>query len=233
MAAVQLSPPRQPHNIKLNPKRRRLIFGMTGKGKTVWVRFLDRAWYRAGWQILVVDQDEKYVDEDKGEQYAKKPEEATVASPWDITKAGRLHPTARVQIFHPQIPGWRDPAFLKLMEEVFDRGNIVIHFDDLYGVIEGYHIPIILRKLWTSGRKKSIAIQALIQSVYGFDKIISRQSEDIDVFFLQDANEREELAKVLGHPELSKAAPEFAHWAYVQGQDTITLVGALPKHEVR
>lgn len=207
--------------------------GMTGKGKTVWARYLDRAWYKAGWQILITDQDEKYVDEEKGEHYAAKPEEATVASPWNITQSGRLHPTARVQLFSPEIPGWQDPRYLKLQEEVFERGNIVEHIDDMYGVVEGYHIPVILRKLWTSGRKKNIAIQALIQSARGFDKIIMRQSEDIDVFFMQDADEREYLAHVLGHSGLSKAAPEFMHWAYVQGQDTISLVGALPPHEVR
>ncbi len=233
MATITLSPPRQPHRFKLNPRRRRLIFGMTGMGKTYWARYLDRAWYRAGWQILIIDQDARYVDEERGEHYASKPEEATVASPWDITRTGKLHPTARVQIFHPEIPGWKDERFLMLMGEVFQRGNIVLHFDDMYGVVEGYHIPVILRKLWTSGRKLNIAIEALIQSARGFDKIIMRQSEDIDVFFMQDADEREYLAHALGHSKLREAAPKFAHWSYVQGEIDVALVGALPEHEVR
>lgn len=230
---IKLSTPRQPHRFKLNPRRRRLIFGMTGKGKTVWARYLDRAWFRGGWQILIIDQDEKYVDEEKGEHYATKPDETSVAAPWNITDTGKLHPRARVQIFHPAIPGWKDERFLALMEEVFRRGWIVLHLDDLYGVIEGYHIPVILRKLWTSGRKKNIAIQALIQSARGFDKIIIRQSEDIDVFFMQDRDEREYLAHSLGHSKLLEAAPEFCHWAYVQGEEVVRLVGALPKNEVR
>lgn len=230
---VQLSPPRQPYNLKLDPERRRLIFGMTGKGKTYWARFLDRAWVRKGWQVLIIDQDQRYVNTKKGETYAEKPDKSLVNHPWDITKTGRLHPTAPVQIFHPEIPGWQDPKFLKLSEEVLERGNIVYHLDDMFGVVEGYHIPLVLRKLWTSGRKNNIPIQALIQSARGFDRIIIKQSEDIDIFFMQMASEREYLAKELGHSDLMKAAPEFAHWAYVQGQDTISLVGALPPHEVR
>ena len=126
-----------------------------------------------------------------------------------------------------------DPRFIDLMSEVFDRGNIVLHIDDMYGVIEGYHIPTILRKLWTSGRKKNIAIQALIQSARGFDKIIMRQSEDIDVFYMQDADEREYLAHSLGHTDLAKAAPKFAHWSHTQGDLVVRLVGALPEYEVR
>lgn len=230
---LRLSPPVQQSKIRLNSRHRYFVVGKTNTGKTVFARYLDRAWVAARWPLVIIDQDQKFVDEEKGEHYAEKPEAATVEAPWNITSTGKLEPRAPVMIFHPDLPAWSDEKFLQLMQEVFERGFIVLHFDDLFGVADGQHTPLIIRKLWTSGRKKQIPIIALVQRPVDIAKVIMNQAENFFIFLMLDPDDRERMALFLGDPKVKHPPPLYSHWELLAGETEARLVGPLPRHEVR
>lgn len=229
--AVALSTPIQPAKMPLKPDERTFIVGMTGSGKSVMGRYIDRQWYRAGWTVLIVDQDEAWMIE--GMTYAEKPEDATIEHPWPITDAGRLHPTARVQIFVPLLPAWDDDKFLALMTECFNRGNLVIHFDELFGVVDNQHIPTIIKKLWAGGRKRHIVIIALSQRPTDIPRVIMNQAEVKMVFLLLDPDDRERMARMVGDPQIADVVlPKWWHWYWRVGMVHAEKRGPLPKREV-
>lgn len=229
--AVALSTPIQPARMPLKPDERTFIGGMTGSGKSRMAMYIDRKWYAAGWMILIVDQDEAWLQEEM--IYAEKPELATVEHPWDITATGHLHPTARVQIFVPLLPAWEDPKFLALMEECWNHKNMVIHFDELFGVVDNQHAPTIIKKLWAGGRKRHIVIIALSQRPVDIPKIISSQAEVKMCFLMLDPDDRERMAKIIGDPRIeTKILPDYWHWYWRKGMRQAELRGPLPKREV-
>ena len=231
MPAVALSTPIQPARMPLKSDQRTFMVGMTGSGKSRMAMYLDRQWARAGWQVLIIDQDEAW--EIEGMSYAEKPEDASVEHPWDITQAGHLHPTARVQIFVPMLPAWQDERFLALMEECFRRGGLVLHFDELYGVVDNQHAPLIIRKLWTGGRKRHVVIMALTQRPVDIPKVIMNQAEVKMVFLLLDEDDRKRMAGMVGDPRIENTIlPDYWHWYWHKGMRQAEKRGPLPKREV-
>ena len=232
MATVALSTPIQPARMPLKPDERTFIVGMTGSGKSVMARYIDRLWARAGWQVLIIDQDDAW--EIEGMTHAEKPEDATVEHPWNITRSGRLHPTARVQIFIPLLPGWDDSKFLILMEECFNRGNIVLHFDELYGVIDNQHVPTVIRKLWSGGRKRHVVILALTQRPVDIPKVVVNQAEVKMMFLLLDPDDRDRMANIIGDPQVAREQlPRYWHWYWRVGMTKAEKRGPLPQRDVK
>ncbi len=227
---VQLSTPIQPARMVLRPDERTYIAGMTGSGKSVMGRYLDRKWYQAAWTILIIDQDESW--EIEGMTYAARPEEATVEHPLNITESGHLDPIARVQIFVPLLPAWDDLKFITLMGEVWERGGLVLHFDEIFGVVDNAHIPLIIKKLWAGGRKRKIVIIALSQRPADIPKIITSQAEVKIVFLILDPDDRERLAKMVGDPRIEhEVLPDYWHWYWRKGMRQAEKRGPLPKRE--
>lgn len=232
MATVTLSPPIQPASMPLKPDERTFILGMTGSGKSAMGYYIDRQWYRAGWLVLIIDQDEALLIE--GGSYAERPEDATVEHPWDITATGHLHPTARVQIFAPTLPGWDDGKFLALLQECYERGNMVIHFDEMFGVVDIHHLPLIISLLWARGRKRKIVLIALSQRPVDIPKIIKSQAEVKMVFLLIDPDDRESAAKMVGDPRIETTIlKKWWHWYWRVGMTQAQLRGPLPAREVK
>ena len=232
MATVALSTPIQPARMPLKPDERTFIVGMTGSGKSVMGRYIDRLWARAGWQVLIIDQDEAW--EIEGMTHAEKPEESSVEHPWNITQSGHLHPTARVQIFVPLLPAWLDEKFLKLMEECFNRGNIILHFDELYGVIDNQHVPVVIRKLWTGGRKRHVVILALTQRPVDIPKVVVNQAEVKMTFLLLDPDDRDRMASITGDPRIARELlPRYWHWYWRVGMTSAEKRGPLPQRDVK
>ncbi len=232
--------PRRRIELELIPGERWEFFGMTGFGKSQFAKYLDRAWFNAGakeayWPILIFDQDHGWF---KGTDYdyAKKPELATVEQPWDITKTGVLHETARVQIFHPAMPGWRDERFLSLCEQCLARGNMVLHFDELYGLVDANHIPQEVGKLWTSGRKFGITIHAISQRPADLPMVIITQSEHKIAFYIEGPADRARIAELFAdkavYEEIARLE-KYWHLYKKTGVPGWVKVGPLPQSEVR
>ncbi len=105
MLQPQTTPPRQKQTYELKAGERSIIFGMTGSGKSHFAKFLDRAWFKQYdpreperfWPILIYDPDWGWF---RGTRftYAEQPELSTVESPWNITPAGKLHPTGFIPV---------------------------------------------------------------------------------------------------------------------------------------
>jgi hypothetical protein len=234
-----LSRPVRLQKLALKPDEVWAIAGKRGTGKSYFGRYLLRGWYGAGtperfWPILIIDQDQKWLKHARGKVgFAEKPELSTVEQPWNITATGRLEPRARVMIFEPEIPAWQDERFLVLMQEVFHYENIILYFDELFGVVENQHAPVIVRKLWTSGRKKNIAIIACFQRPVDIPKVVLNQADNFAVFHLADPADREKLAGIMGEPQVNREIDYYWHWEKLASERRARLVGPLPESEVR
>lgn len=243
MLQPQTTPPRQRQNYDLKAGERSLITGMTGWGKSAFAKFLDRAWFKQWnpeeperfWPILIYDPDEGWFEGTRF-TYAERPELATVESPWNITGTARLHPTARVQIFHPTLPGWQDNRFLHLEEECLERGRLVKHYDELYGLVDEHHIPIEVGKGWTSGRKFEITTHAISQRPAGLPMPIITQSEHKFSFFLEGQRDRERVADIFADKQVEQvlaSLPKYWHIYKQVGVPGWVKVGPLPRSEIR
>lgn len=228
---VELSKPIIAAKMPLMPNERTFIGGMTGSGKSRMGMYIDGKWVSAGWTLLIIDQDESWIND--GMEYAEKPEDASVAHPFDITESGHLHPTAKVQIFVPLIPAWDDPRFIALMEEVWQRGTIILHFDELFGVVDSSHMPTIMKKLWAGGRKRHIVIIAISQRPVDIPKIITSQAEVKLCFLMLDPDDLERMAKMMFTPRIEvEILPDFWHWYWRKGMRQAEKRGPLPAREV-
>lgn len=243
MLQPRTSPPRRQQSYDLKAGERTVIFGMTGFGKSQFAKFLDRAWFKQYdpreperfWPILIYDPDEGWF---KGTRfsYAEKPELSTVESPWNITATGKLHPAARVQIFHPTLPGWQDHRFLRLEEETLERGSIVKHYDELYGLVDEHHIPVEVGKNWTSGRKFDITTHAISQQPAGLPMPIITQTEHKFSFFIEGKRHRQRVAELFADERVEEelmTLPKFWHLYKKVGVPGWVKVGPLPRSEIR
>jgi hypothetical protein len=232
-AAHRLSKPFRSGRFLLRPDERWAIVGKTGSGKSVFARWIDAQYYRAGWPIVIIDPKKRYVDTSVGETYASTPSEATIARPF--RNDGTLVEGCRVQIYLPTFPAIRDTTLDKLLFSVLEHGGMVLHIEDLSQMATESKWPLGFSANLQDGRAADIVMLNLAQQPVGIPTAIAKNTENFAFFRLVSPVDRARAAAYIGDERLTQGRPipQRYFWYYREGADRATLMSPLTSEQVR
>lgn len=217
---------------QLAPDERTAVIGKTGSGKSVWVKYMLSHWLKAGWPVLIVDPKHRYVDVTRGGTYAEEPAKASLEHPFNITQAGHFREDAKVQIFLPSMPAKADPVLDKLLQEILERGGVVVDVEDIFGLADEHGIPTGLGMLWTQGRAAYVPMYVQGQRAYQIPKLMLGQSENIVIFRLTDTDDRKRLAQITGDPAVLAKLPKYHYRFFHEDMDATRRMAPLSRAEI-
>ena len=222
--------PLRREQLQLHSDWRVLVLGKTGSGKSVYARWMLRAWDEKRWPILIVDQERRYTRDTGG--YAEQPQDASVDHPWRLARPHWDQEQARVVVYEPDIPGWTDEGLAKLLAWTLTKENTVVYFDDLSGLVDAQHLPLWLTRLWTVGRKANVPIIAAAQRPSNIPRVATNQVEVVVVFRLTDEDDLKRAVSLCGGDKrVAQPLPKFLHWVYNEGDDEARLMAPIPVSE--
>ena len=181
-------------------------------------------WYAAGWPIVIVDIKKKFNDPPK---YAEKPEESTLEAPY-LLQDGHLVAGARVSIYHPKVPGWKDPDLNRLLLEIMARGNTVLDMDELRGVANQNNWPLGYELILTQGRQSHIPTISGFQTPVRIPTDQLEQSEWWVIFRQNNPEYRQKLVDMTGFPELIERPEKYYYWLANEAWDAPVLMAPVP-----
>lgn len=213
----------RPTQIRLEPDERWFYVGKTKSGKSHLARANLRVMAAAGWPIVIIEPDGLWMGKD-GRPERSGP--GTVDRPRLVTK---YNPKLAVQWYIPE-PGKADPGLLQICREVMKRGNCVIYFDELYGIVTANFAPDEFQILWTRGRKKNIAAWAAAQRPARIDERVMSQAENYAVFRMKTPDDRKKMAEYASSPQMRDIDLPLRYWWYYRDDmDRAQLMAPIPK----
>lgn len=227
------SPPRSTQRVRLIPGERWFIAGKTGSGKSVYTRRILRAYSARGWPVLIVDPGRKWVETTGADAWAERPELSTIDKPYP-NRTGHFLEACPVQLYEPELPGWKDAVLEGIFAEVMARGNVVVACDDVWAIADSFHSLYSMRRIWTEGRKVKVTALAISQKMVGIPSWILDNSENVVVFRLTRPSDLALAAEVTGTAQVGeKPLPRYWHWFYNEREDYATLMAPIPNEEAR
>lgn len=186
---------RQP--IKLNSHDRWFFVGRTGSGKSFLIKYLAGIYVRAGGRVAIVDGpdhgwcDKQHPPATKGE--------GTVLCPRVVK---RFAPNLRVQMYQPSVPGYADEGLMRFVEDIFNEKNTLIIFDEIFGILDPNHQPVIITQVWTQGRKHNVPAWAASQRPSRVPEVIMSQADNWGIFQLLNEQDKKKIAEWTNSPEI-------------------------------
>lgn len=203
------------------------IVGKTGSGKSIFAKWILARWRRAGWRILIIDPYLRWSND-----YAEKPEAATLNSPFIINKTGLL-PACPVMLYRPSLPAHQDAAMSSLLLAVVTEGGIVVCFDEGKGASTSGTIPPGVSEVFVAGRKAQVPVYFLSQTPRGIHPDILSQCEWLICFKLNRPEAREYMAEYMGDIRVERPIDPYQFWAWYDQWDRAVLFQPLPESEIK
>lgn len=204
-ASATASPPSAGPTIDLRPDERWFFVGKTGSGKTFLARRLLAAYAARGWPVVIVDPKGAWARE-----WARKGP-GTLDHPRLITTFDEHY---AVQCYQPRIPGYSDPDLLALFDAVFERQNIVLYVDELYGIVTPSQQPPQFMRVWAQGRSQNVAAWAASQRPARIPELVMSQAENWAVFRLTNPEDLDRVASYTGSPAIAATRLAGHSWWY-------------------
>lgn len=102
-------------------------------------------------------------------------------------------------------------------EWAFRRENTIVWVDELMSVGTAATFPKNLKRIYTQGRSKNVAIWACTQRPSGIPQIAIANSRNFFVFDLMLIDDRKKIANLTGIPEFLKLPCGYNFWYYHVG----------------
>lgn len=198
-------------HIPIAYNKRLTFIGKTGSGKS----FL--AWSLLGLllakikglQVIIVDPKHEHTHFGGGESLDK---------PKLVQK---YEEDTRVQVI--QVWNWT-AALDDLVAKSFERGKVIVVFQELGGLATSRVIPDGMTKLCTQGRGKGVGAWFMIQSVKKYPTVVKQQTEIFFVFRITDANDRKEVLAYVPDVRVAETRlPKRFFWVFVDDWDSAVL----------
>jgi len=208
--------------ISLRVDERWAYVGKTGSGKSYLARYNLKKIAAKGWPIVIVDSPDHFWLKEKDTKDFARRGPGTIDIPY-LTD-GRLL-DKQVQIYQPESPGYADDDLLSLLEHIYDKRNMLVYFDELYGIVDANHQPDIFLRLWAQGRKINVGAWCATQRPARIPEIVLSQAENMAIFRMTNINDRKRMAEYTSTPDIQRKALTQRYWYYWnQESDVATLM---------
>lgn len=173
------------------------------------MKYLAGIYLRAGGRIVVIDgPDAGWCDK---EHPPVSKNEGSVLQPRLVQ---RFDPNLRVQLFRPTVPGYADDKLMRFLQAVFDEGNTLVIFDEIFGILDPNHQPEIIMQIWSQGRKHDIAAWSASQRPARVPEIIMSQADNWAIFQLLNKADKQKIAEWTNSPEIVDTRLPKRVWFY-------------------
>jgi energy-coupling factor transporter ATP-binding protein EcfA2 len=215
---------------EIRPDQRAIILGKTGSGKSFLMRYLLKLFSRKKWRIVIVDPKKDWQGRGKeARAYGGRGTSWRLGTVDHPVRVKKFDPKLAVQIVQPASWGAQMSAFC---QDIMERGNTFIYFDEITQLVSGSHDPPSeLKILWTQGRAKNVGAWCGSQRPVNIPVIVKDQAEIWIVFRLTRYEDRQ---TVEGHvpteetPQMvEKPLPKHYFWYYTDDMDKPVLVKPL------
>jgi len=126
----------------------------------------------------------------------------------------RFDPGLRCQLFRPTVPGYADERLMRFLQEVFDEGNTLVIFDEIFGILDPNHQPPIIMQIWSQGRKHDIAAWSASQRPSRVPEIIMSQADNWAIFQLLNDKDKAKIADWTNSPIIEETRLPKRKWFF-------------------
>lgn len=120
-------------------------------------------------------------------------------------------------IYCPDFEEQNLDTYDQFFDWVFRRENTIIWIDELMGIGSATTYPINLKRIYTQGRSKNVAVWACTQRPSGIPAISIANSRHFFIFDLMLADDRKKVANITGIPQFLDMPNGYNFWYYHVG----------------
>jgi energy-coupling factor transporter ATP-binding protein EcfA2 len=202
-------------DIQLKASERWLFVGRTGSGKSTLAKDFLKILAAKNWQIAIIDSvGHDYTLNRKKKHYYNRFKRNQIGTIDDPIIVRQYQKNMKIQLFQPSMPGYDDDELIEYLWACYKQQNMIIYFDEVYGIATQNRYPDVLTVLWTQGRKRNVGAWCSTQRPERIPEFMIGQATNMAIFAMNSQDDRVALYRRVGDERIKEEIPPLYHFFY-------------------